>query len=120
MSLPPKSKVIGVKVVKRLCGCDGEFEELAGDRFSAQRLAKFKESRCPTCAARRAEEQAKLMIPKGEAYAALPVGTQVALVCEAEGAWAAKLTAADRTVEARSTNPQAAMLAAARLWGAGG
>jgi hypothetical protein len=119
MSLPPKSKVVGRVTVKRLCGCEGEFEQLEGDRFGRQRLEKFRQSRCPACAAKRAEEQRKLSLPKGEAYAALPVGAHVVLAFASEGNWVARLTAGGRSVEGSGPGPEAALLAVARLWAAG-
>jgi hypothetical protein len=108
--------VVGRVAVKRLCGCEGEFEQLSGDRFAQQRLDKFKNSRCPVCAAKRAEEQQRLLVPKAEAYAALPPETQVALVSAPDGSWSARLTASGRTVEASGHGPEAALLAVARLW----
>lgn len=116
MGLPPKGRVVGRVAVKRLCGCEGEFEQLSGDRFAQQRLDKFKNSRCPACAAKREEEQRRLLVPKAEAYAALPAGTQVALEAGADGTWSARLTAAGRTAEAAGHGPEAALLAAARIW----
>src|SRR5262245_43900328 len=119
MSLPPKSKVVGGRKVTRRCGGGGGLGQLEGAGLGGRGRRRLRRSRCPAGAARRAEGQRKLSLPKGEAYAALPVGAQVTLAFASEGNWVAKLTAGGRSVERAGSGPEAALLAVARLWAAG-
>ena len=125
MGLPPTGEIVARPMVVRACGCEQEFQHYKVDKYRAQRLAKFQGSRCPACVAKLQEEQRHAVgPPKGEALKALPAGTQVALTLTADGAWKGTLTAAGKTVEAKSpagAGPQAIVVALARLWlGAGG
>ncbi|NBO91838.1 MAG: hypothetical protein EBV06_05940 [Planctomycetia bacterium] len=119
MSEPPKGRVVGRVAVTRLCGCKQEFEQLAGDRFSEQRLAKFRKSRCPVCAAKYAEEQKKLALPKAEAYKNLPAGTVISLVMRSDGQWVGRLSADGRVAETRGQGLESTLLTIARQWLAG-
>ena len=57
MGLPPKGEIVARPMVARACGCLQEFQHYAVDKYRAQRLAKFQQSRCPACVARLVEEQ---------------------------------------------------------------
>src|SRR5436305_6537085 len=90
----PSGKIIGRPMMARACGHQQEFQEYAVDKYRAQRLAKFQQSRCPECVAKLVEEQRRAApIPKGEALKQLPAGTQVSLTLQAGGIWAGKLSA---------------------------
>lgn len=120
MGLPPKGEIVARPMVLRACGCSQEFQHYAVDKYRAQRLAKFQQSRCPACVAKLVEEQRQAApLPKGEALKLLPPGTQVALTIRPDGAWAGTLTidgAAVETVGANGAGPQAVVVALARLW----
>ena len=75
MGLPPKGEIIARPMMPRACGCIQEFQYYAVDKYRAQRLAKFQQSRCPACVAKLVEEQRKAApLPKGEALKQLPPG----------------------------------------------
>jgi len=96
-----------------------EFQHYAVDKYRAQRLAKFQESRCPACVAKAEEvrRQAAAALPgKGEAIQALPNGTQINLNRRPDGKWLGKLTAEGTTVEAVADWPQGLSGTLARLW----
>lgn len=106
----------------RACGHQQEFQEYSVDKYRAQRLAKFQQTRCPECAAKFVEEQrraAEAMPKKGEVLSVLPPGTQISLSRKADGSWAGSLAANGVTVEFTGINgagPQSIVLALARLW----
>src|SRR5215212_11197357 len=90
----PSGEVIAWPKVARACGCAKEFQHYAVDKYRAQRLAKFQQSRCPECVAKLVEEQRRAApLPKAEALKQLPAGTQVALTLQPDGLWAGTLTA---------------------------
>ncbi|HJZ93981.1 MAG TPA: hypothetical protein VKE40_24110 [Gemmataceae bacterium] len=117
----PTGEIIARPMVARACGCLCEFQHYAVDKYRAQRLAKFQQSRCPACVAKAEDERraAAAALPgKGEAIQALPNGTQIALIRRPDGKWAGKLTAAGTTVEAVADWPQGLSGTLARLWAA--
>jgi hypothetical protein len=120
MGLPPTGKIVARPMVQRACGCMCEFQHYAVDKYRAQRLAKFQQSRCPACVAKLVEEQKRnAPMPKAEAMKQLPAGTQVTLTLQPDGSWAGALAAGGRTVEMPGTGnagPQAVVVALARLW----
>jgi len=109
-------------MVVRACGHQQEFRHCTVDKYRAQRLAKFQQTRCAECAAKLVEEQqraADALPKKGEALRSLPPGTQVSLTRQPDGSWAGTLSAAGTTVEvagAAGTGPQSVIVALARLW----
>src|SRR5690349_12124559 len=120
MGLPPKGEVVARPMVARACGCLKEFQHYAADKYRAQRLAKFQQSRCPECVAKLVEEQRRAAaFPKGEALQRLPPGTQVSLTVRPDGGWSGTLSAGGTGVElagAAGAGPQAVVVALARLW----
>src|SRR5262245_3093629 len=123
MGLPPKGKVIATPMVRRACGHEQEFQHYAVDKFRAERLAKFQQTRCPACVAKLAEEQRQALPPrKGEALRQLPRGTQVTVTRAADGSWGGTLSAEGTTVQVTGAGgesgpgPQAVTVALARLW----
>src|SRR5262245_46037428 len=117
MGLPPTGEIVARPMVARACGCMQEFQHYAVDKYRAQRLAKFQQTRCPACAAKLSEEQRP--VPKGEAFKLLPPGTQVTLTRQPDGGWAGTLAAGGKSVAAAGTaegGPQAVVVALARLW----
>jgi hypothetical protein len=47
----PSGRIVALEAVARSCGHAGEFQHYERDRYRAQRLAKFRSTRCPECAA---------------------------------------------------------------------
>jgi hypothetical protein len=109
-------------MVVRACGHEQEFQLYAVDRYRAQRMAKFRETRCAVCAAKLIEEQqraAEAMPKKGEALKSLPLGTQILLTRQPDGFWAGMLSAHGTKVEVvgvAEAGPQSVVVALARLW----
>jgi hypothetical protein len=109
-------------MVIRACGHQQEFQHYAVDKYRAQRLAKFQQTRCAQCAAKLVEEQqraAESAPKKGEALQLLPPGTQVSLTRRTDGSWAGTLAADGTVVEtdgAAGAGPQSVVVALARLW----
>jgi hypothetical protein len=120
MGLPPTGKIVARPMMPRACGCLCEFQEYAGDKYRAQRLAKFQQSRCPACVAKLIEEQQKSApLPKAEALKQLPPGTKVELTLQPDGAWAGALTVKGETVKLTGmvgAGPQSVVVALARRW----
>jgi|RhiMethySRZTD1v2_1073278.scaffolds.fasta_scaffold1112899_1 hypothetical protein len=117
----PTGQIVARPMVARACGCVCEFQHYAVDKYRAQRLAKFQQSRCPACVAKAEEErrQAAALLPgKGEAIQALPHGTQISLNRRPDGKWAGKLSAEGTSVEAVAEWPQGMAGTLARLWAA--
>jgi hypothetical protein len=118
----PSGKIVGRPIVARACGHEQEFQLYAVDKYRAQRLAKFQQTRCAECAAKLVEEQkraADALPKKGEALQSLPAGTQVSLTRQPDGSWRGTLSADGRTVEVAGvagTGPQSVIVALARLW----
>ena len=107
MGLPPTGEIVARPMVARACGCVQEFQHYKVDKYRAQRLAKFRGSRCPACVTKLQDEQRRAVgPPKGEALKALPPGTQVSLTLTADGSWKGKLTATGKTVEAGDDPPR--------------
>jgi hypothetical protein len=81
MGLPPKGEIVARPMVARACGCMQEFQHYSTDKYSAERLAKFQQTRCRACAAKLAEaNRTAAPVPKGELFRLLPPGTQVSLL----------------------------------------
>ena len=78
----PSGKIVARPMVARACGHEQEFQHYAVDKYRAQRLAKFQQTRCADCAAKLVEEQqraAQAAPKKGESLKLLPPGTRVTL-----------------------------------------
>src|SRR5262245_54926990 len=120
MGLPPTGEIVARPMVARLCGCLQEFQHYAVDKYRAQRLAKFQQTRCPACVAKLVEQQRRMAPPpKGEALKRLPPGTQVTLTLQQDGSWAGTLVGEGKevtTAGAPGAGPQAVVVALARLW----
>ena len=118
----PSGKIVARPMVVRACGHQQEFQYYAVDKYRAQRLAKFQQTRCAGCVAKLAEDQqrlAKAAPTKGEALKSLPPGTQVSLTRRTDGSWSGTLSAAGTTVEVAGTaeaGPQSVIVALAKLW----
>lgn len=115
----PSGKVVGRPLIARACGCQKEFQEYEVDRYRAQRLAKFQQTRCEECVARLNEEQrqaAAALPKKGEAFKLLPPGTQVAITRRPDGVWAGTMTASGTKVEGTGDSPQGLIVTLARFW----
>jgi hypothetical protein len=117
----PQGEIVARPMMARACGCVCEFQHYAVDKYRAQRLAKFQQSRCPACVAKAEEERrrAAAELPgKGEAIQLLPKGTQIALARRPDGKWTGTLAAEGTTVEALADWPQGLPGTLARLWAA--
>jgi hypothetical protein len=118
----PSGKIVGRPMYARVCGHQQEFQEYSVDKYRAQRLAKFQQTRCPECAAKFVEEQrlaAEAQPKKGEVLGQLPAGTQISMSRRPDGAWSGSLTANGKTATFTGTveaGPQSIVLALARLW----
>jgi hypothetical protein len=62
------------------------------------------------------QRRAAALPKKGEAFKALPPGSQVTVTKQPDGTWAGTLTAAGTTVEATGEGAQGLTLALARRW----
>jgi hypothetical protein len=120
MGLPPKGEIVARPMVARACGCLQEFQHYAVDKYRAQRLAKFQQSRCPACVAKLVEEQRRnAPLPKTEALKRLPAGTHLTLTLQADGSWVGTLAAGAKSVKTAGSagaGPAAVIVALARLW----
>jgi hypothetical protein len=117
----PSGEIVARPMVARACGCLQEFQEFRVDRYRAQRLAKFKQSRCSACVTKLNEEQklaAAALPKKGEAFQLLPVGTEVSIKRNPDGSWAGSLSGGGTTVEAVSDGIQGLIVTLARNWAA--
>lgn len=118
----PSGKIVARPIMVRACGHQQEFQHYEVDKYRAQRLAKFQQTRCAECAAKLVEEQlhaAEAVPKKAESLKLLPPGTQVSLSRQADGCWAGTLSADGTTVEqagVAGAGPQSVMVALARLW----
>jgi hypothetical protein len=118
----PSGKIVARPMVVRACGHQQEFQHYAVDKYRAQRLVKFQQTRCADCAAKLVEEQqrtAEAVPKKGEALKSLPPGTQVSLTRQPDGSWAGTLSADGTTLEVAGVagaGPQSVIVALARLW----
>ena len=118
----PTGKIVARPMVVRACGHEQEFQHYAVDKYRAQRLAKFQQTRCSECVAKLVAEQQRAAeaVPKrAEALKSLPPGTQVSLTRQPDGSWAGTLSAKGTTVKvtgASEAGPPAVMVALARLW----
>lgn len=118
----PSGRDVARPMVVRACGHAQEFQHYAVDKYRAQRLAKFQQTRCAECAAKLVEEQqraAEALLKKGEALKRLPPGTQVSLTLQPDGSWAGSLSADGAVVKAAGlagAGPQSVIVALARLW----
>src|SRR5438034_6289966 len=98
----PSGKIVARPMVVRACGHEEEFQHYAVDKYRAQRLAKFQQTRCAACAAKLIDEQqrtATALPTKGEALKLLPPGTQVTLTRSVDGSWSGTLSADGTAVE---------------------
>jgi hypothetical protein len=123
MGLPPKGEIVARVMLARACGCVQEFQHYQVDKYRAARQAKFQSTRCPTCAAKAAEEQQQAAaLPRDEALKRLPPGARVTLTRSADGSWGGKLSAEGAEVEVvgvtRKAGPGivAVTVELARLW----
>jgi hypothetical protein len=118
----PSGEIVARPIEVRACGHQQEFQHYAVDKYRAQRLAKFKQTRCAECAAKLVEEQqraAKDVPKKQEALKSVPPGTQVSLARQPDGSWAGTLSADGTAVETAGVagaGPQSVIVALARLW----
>jgi hypothetical protein len=118
----PSGKIVARPKVVRACGHEQEFQHYEVDKFRAQRLAKFQQSRCADCVAKLVEKEqsaAEARPKKGEALNRLPPGTQVSLTRQPDGSWVGTLSADETTVEVAGivgAGPQAVIVAMARRW----
>lgn len=114
----PSGDIIARPMVARACGCVQEFQHYAVDRYREQRKAKFQKTRCPECVAKLVEEQrrAATLPKKGEAFKALPAGTEITMTRRADTTWAGTLVGDGTKVEATGEGPQGLTLALARAW----
>src|SRR5438067_9163040 len=115
----PSGEVVARPLVARACGCLREFQHYAVDKYRAQRLAKFQQTRCEVCVAKLNEEQkrAAAALPKvGKVFHSLPTGAQLAMTRRPDGTWAGSLTAGGTAVEGASGGPQELTVLLARLW----
>jgi hypothetical protein len=111
---PPSGAIIARPMIKRACGCIGEFQHYEVDKYRTQRQAKFEATRCPACAAKQIASQ---RVPsKTEAMTSLPTGATFVLVRMEDGSWAGKLMAEGATVEAAMTSTQSLVVALAQQW----
>src|SRR5271157_4361930 len=98
----PTGKIVARPMVARACGHPQEFQHYAVDKYRAQRLAKFQQTRCAACVAKLVEEEqrsAEAVLKKGEVLKSLPPGTQVSLTRQPDGSWTGTLSAEGTTVE---------------------
>ena len=118
----PSGKIVARPMVVRACGHQQEFQHYAVDKYRAQRLAKFQQTRCAECVAKMVEEQQRMAeaVPKkAEALKSLPPGTQMLLARRADGSWAGTLSVDGTTIEVAGVagaGPQSVIVALARLW----
>jgi hypothetical protein len=109
-------------MVVRACGHEQEFQHYEIDKFRAQRLAKFQQTRCAACVAKQIEEERRqsAAIPtKAEVLKSLPAATQVTLRRQPDSSWSGTLTANGTTVTAAGAvgaGPESVIVAMARLW----
>lgn len=101
----PKGEIVARPMVARACGCLQEFQEYAVDRYRDERLAKFRQTRCPACVAKLVAQQrgAAADAPgtsKREVLKRLPPGSRLSLALGPGGAWAGTLAADGTEVEA--------------------
>src|SRR5438876_10190618 len=95
----PSGKIVARPMAARACGHQQEFQHYTVDKYRAQRLAKFQQTRCAECAAKLVEERqraAAALPKKGEVLNSLPPGTQVSLTRQPDGSWAGTLSADGR------------------------
>src|SRR5947209_6022777 len=115
----PTGKIVGRPMVARACGCQCEFQHYEVDKYRSQRLAKFQQTRCPTCVAKLEEERRQAVAarpPRGEALGALPIGTRLTLGRRPDGLWAGMLAADGTKVEAVADSPRPLVTTLAQLW----
>jgi hypothetical protein len=109
-------------MVVRACGHEQEFQHYAVDKYRAQRLAKFQQTRCADCVAKQVEEEkraAAALPSRAEVLKSLPAGTQVTLTRQANGNWDGTLTANGKTVTATGVagaGPESVIASMARRW----
>ena len=102
----PVGKIVARPMVVRACGHQQEFQHYEVDRYRAQRLAKFQQTRCSECAAKVVAEQhriAEATPKKGEVLKSLPPGTEVSLTRQADGLWSGTCPPTGRRLEQRAS-----------------
>ena len=118
----PSGKIVARPMVLRACGHQQEFQHYEVDKYRAQRLAKFQQTRCTECASKLVEEQrraAQTVPKKREVLNSLPPGTLLSLTHQQDRSWAGTLTADGRTVAfagVAGAGPESVIVALARLW----
>lgn len=115
----PTGEVVARPMVARACGCMKEFQHYKVDKYRAQRLAKFQGTRCEDCVAKLNEQQkqaAAALPKKGEAFQALPAGTQITLARQPDGTWGGALAGEGRSVTGVGESPHGLTIALARQW----
>jgi hypothetical protein len=114
----PSGEIVGRPLVARACGCLREFQEYAVDKYRAQRLAKFRQTRCEVCVAKLNEQQRNSVagMSKAELFGSLPAGAQLSMTRLPDGTWAGSLAAEGASVEATAGLPQELAVVLARQW----
>jgi hypothetical protein len=115
----PTGEVVARQMVARACGCQREFQEYARDKFRAERLAKFQQTRCEVCVARLNDEQKRVAadLPKvGKVLQSLPPGARVSMTRRADRTWAGSLDSGGTAVKGVAGGPQELTVLLARLW----
>jgi hypothetical protein len=115
----PKGRIVDRPMMARACGCLCEFQTYEVDKYRAERLAKFQQTRCPACVAKLQDEQRLAVAarpPRGEALRVLPIGTQMMVVRRPDGLWAGTLAADGAQVEAVADSPRPLVATLAQLW----
>lgn len=115
----PRGDVVERSMLARACGCVCEFRHAARDRYRAERLAKFLETRCPACVAKLEDERRREVAarpPKNEAVQSLPLGTQIVIVRRPDGLWAGAITAEGTNADAVADSPQPLPATLAQIW----
>jgi hypothetical protein len=115
----PSGEIVARPMVPRACGCVCEFQHYSRDKYRAERLAKFQQTRCPACVAKIEEERRREVAArpgKAEAVAALPSGTRIEITRRPDGIWAGTLTGAGTAVEAVADAPGPLPATLAQLW----
>jgi hypothetical protein len=114
----PSGEIVGRPLVARACGCLREFQEYAVDKYRAQRLAKFRQTRCEVCVAKLNEQQRGSVagMSKADLFGRLPAGAQLRMTRQPDGTWTGSLAAEGSSVEAAAGLPQELAVVLARQW----
>jgi hypothetical protein len=115
----PTGEIVARPIVARACGCRCEFQHFARDRYRDQRLAKFRSTRCPPCAARADADRQREVAERParmEAVRRLPAGALLTAVKRSDGGWEGTLAAGGATVRATAGGLDELTGALARAW----